>query len=352
MPIDVLIVGQGLAGSLLAWQLLREGLTVLVIDEGAQNASRVAAGLINPVTGQRLVKSAHVDELLPVAMACYRELAEVFGETFFLPLAMSRLLTTAQMRRLAELRLDDEAYQAYLDGISDRLEGWNSACGIVLQSQTGYLRTEALLSHLRDYFCERQAYRRVPLNHGDIRLQGLLSWQDIEPGHIVFCEGHRASRNPWFGCLPFQLAKGEILECQASPDMPADAIINYGDWWLPLGEGCFKLGATFEVEFSHAEATIDAKQRLLARLADVAPTLTPFEVIAHRAGIRPTTQDKQPFIGTHPHHPHLHVFNGFGAKGSLAIPAYARHFAAWLTRQTPLPTHCDIRRYHETHFPA
>jgi len=53
--VDFLIVGQGLAGSLMAWELMQRGKTVLIVDNGLENASRVAAGLINPVTGMRFV---------------------------------------------------------------------------------------------------------------------------------------------------------------------------------------------------------------------------------------------------------------------------------------------------------
>ena len=74
MPVEVLIVGQGLAGSLLAWQLIEHGFRVLVIDDGAENASQVAAGLINPVSGLRLLKTADSETLLAAAHALYRQL--------------------------------------------------------------------------------------------------------------------------------------------------------------------------------------------------------------------------------------------------------------------------------------
>lgn len=351
MLIDVLIVGQGLAGSLLAWRLLQEGLSVLVIDDGALNASQIAAGLINPITGQRLVKSAQVDELLPAAMAVYRELADVFKQDFFIPMPMLRQLSNAKMQQSAEQRLASASYQIYLDGLELPKDEWGGDLYWLRQRHTGYLRTENLLACLRQYFIDRQSYRNVVLDYADIRLQPTLIWQDVQPGHIVFCEGYRAQSNPWFGSLPFQVAKGEILDCWSGRNC-SEAILNYGDWYLPLGEQRFKLGATFDVNFTHSEPTFEAQSRLLSGLYQIMPGFAPLEVRAQRAGIRPTTLDKQPFVGTHPHVSCLHIFNGFGAKGSLAIPGYAQRFVAWLKRQIPLTAHCDVRRYHETHFPA
>ncbi|MFT5168556.1 MAG: glycine oxidase, partial [Saprospiraceae bacterium] len=56
--VDYLIIGQGLAGSLLAYQLLERGKTVQIIDNHHNGASSsIAAGIINPITGRRFAKS-------------------------------------------------------------------------------------------------------------------------------------------------------------------------------------------------------------------------------------------------------------------------------------------------------
>ena len=52
---DVIIIGQGVVGSLLAMQLLKMGMRVMVMDDSAHiGATQVAAGLINPLYGKRL----------------------------------------------------------------------------------------------------------------------------------------------------------------------------------------------------------------------------------------------------------------------------------------------------------
>ena len=81
---DYLIIGLGLAGSLLAWELLQRGCTIMVVDNGLENASQVAAGLINPVTGMRLVKSADLEHLLPSAKRCYEQLSQFFSQDFYI----------------------------------------------------------------------------------------------------------------------------------------------------------------------------------------------------------------------------------------------------------------------------
>ena len=94
VEVDALIIGQGLAGSLLAWELRQHGQSILVLDVGTDNASSVAAGIINPVTGLRLAMQTHVETLLPAAQNFYSALKAYFNETFFIELPMRRLIAS------------------------------------------------------------------------------------------------------------------------------------------------------------------------------------------------------------------------------------------------------------------
>lgn len=352
MRIDVLIVGQGLAGSLLAWEMLRSGYRLLLIDTGEQNASQVAAGLINPVTGQRLVKSADVDVLLPAAMLCYRHLGEQFKQRFFVEMPMLRILRNQHELAYAQQRLNHDDYQAYLKSWMPGTEECSATeFGVLQQVQTGYLRTQLLLARLRDFFLARHSYRQCRLDYGDIVLEPRMRWLDLEPRHIVFCEGYQAVSNPWFGKLPFQLAKGEILACETAAPCPKQ-ILNYGNWLVPLSEHRFKTGATFATEWQDVQPTGAAASSLLSALHSVCPYLEPVGVNEHRAGIRPATLDKQPFIGAHPRFADLHIFNGFGSKGSLSIPWHARNFIESLQQRRPLAGDYHIGRFDDSYFPA
>src|SRR5262245_23458931 len=124
--VDFVIVGQGLAGTTLAWQLSRRGLRVLVLDrEGGGSASRIAAGLITPVTGKRLAKSWRYSELFPAAGAFYRSLEAETREAFFLERPAVRLFADeaerAEFERRAEsmlaglVRRDPEINREWFD---------------------------------------------------------------------------------------------------------------------------------------------------------------------------------------------------------------------------------------------
>ena len=352
MTIDYLIIGQGLAGSLLAWELMQRGCSVVIIDNGLENASQVAAGLINPVTGMRLVKSADVDLLLPAANECYAQLAEVFLQAFYIEKPMLRLFRSDKELTHCLKRLADPEYRDYLGEVTLPNPAVNtlaSPFGFLQQKQTGYLLTRPLLSCLKEFFIERGCYRLAAVDYRDIGLQPKLRWQDIITKRIIFCEGHHATKNPWFSWLPFQPVKGEILTLQHQSPLP-DNILNFGDWLIPLDSRHIRVGATFDRENLNTKPTEHGKNVLLKALKTLPVDLAQTTLINHQANIRPCTLDKHPFIGHHPQHSQLAIFNGFGAKGSLQIPWYSRHFVDALLNNSPLnPT---IERHYATHFPG
>jgi glycine oxidase len=347
--IDLLVVGQGLAGSLLSWRLLEAGFRIVVIaDPAGAPTSRTAAGLVNPVTGQRLVKTAHVDILLPEAIALYRQLEQVFQLSLFHEKKMLRLFRTDKERQVYEKRCCDPAYQAYL---GDLFESGQSGAGVVdplggfRQLRTGYLDTHALLDSLEDYFRQRGCLREARLDYAELQIDGgTVRWRDIEAGRVIFCEGYLGSENPWFNWLPFQPAKGEILTLQSEAPLPVE-IINSEKWLLPTGGGKFKLGATYQWVPIDVEPTEEGKRVLLEALPQILATPPPVRLRHHGAGVRPATQDRMPFIGLHPQQPGLAIFNGFGSKGSLMIPWYANCLVRHLEKGEKLPPEADIARF-------
>ncbi len=350
--VDFLIIGQGLAGSLLAWELIQRGCKVLVVDNGEKNASQVAAGVINPVTGMRFVKSDNVDLQLPVAISCYAQLSDFFQEAFFIEKPMVRIFKSERESDEARKRLSNPDYQPYLNNIRSQESSIGSIatpCGYLEQKQNGYLLTQPLLNCLKAYFISRDSYCNDNLSYQDIQTEPTLSWKGIYPGEIIFCEGYKASRNPWFSWLPFEPVKGEILTLRHETILP-DKILNYGNWLIPLNDHQIRIGATFDRENLDTLTTEEGKNELLKAVSKLSSALSEPTLINHQANIRPCTSDRHPFIGKHPKHKQLAIFNGFGAKGSLQIPWFSQCFADHLLSAKPLPASADIGRHLKKHY--
>lgn len=346
MNIDYIIIGQGLAGSLLAWELIQRDKKVIVVDNNKENASLVAAGLINPVTGMRFVKSTGVDQYLPFALNYYQQLSRYFQQTFYVENKMLRVLRTDKELTACKKRLLQSDYQKYLSKILPFHPLVNDSLKILEQKKTGYLLTQPLLKALKAYFISINAYVKTECHYDDIQLTPNSQWQNYQVKKIIFCEGHFGMNNPWFSWLPFQPVKGEIITASSSEKIIGN-ILNYGQWFIPLDSHQFRTGTTFDRECLNTTPTSSAKESLLKSLKHIYPSLNPEQIVNQQAGIRPATLDKNPFIGSHPSHPQLVFFNGFGAKGSLQIPLNCHNLAEHLINNQPIPPTSHIVRYYE-----
>ncbi len=348
MRLDELIVGQGLAGSLLAWHLIEAGRRVAVIDDADRdNASRVAAGLLNPLAGRRLRLPARLDPVLDASLTLWRRLERAFGQTFFHPLPMLRIFRDREQRRLFETLRREPAYRAFLAGRAEVNDAILMPDGGFIQSQTGWLDTTALLDALRAWLVERHALIETRCDSDEfVPRPDHVRWRERQADRVIFCEGWHLRQNHWFDWLPLQPAKGDILDLETREQLP-ERIINNGCWAIPASACRLRFGASNRWRFDDSLPETAGRRWLEQQLARLFRYPERFRVLTQRAGVRPGTADRQPFIGRHPEFPRLLVFNGFGARGTLFMPLHADGLTRHLCRNAPLPEDADIRRYHE-----
>jgi len=348
-PFDFLIIGQGLAGSLLAWRLISHGKKVLVIDSCLkQTSSRTAAGLINPVTGKRLVKPTHIENYLNSARTLYNDLGSFFNHKVFFEKPQLKLFRSEEDKLQWQKRKKDLSYHPFL-GEQIKVEDTpflpTNSLGGFEQKQCAYLNTIPLLDKLRQFFINKNAFINAQVNLNELNIgNDSIEWQGHKASKVIFCDGYHLQNNPWFSWLPLQPVQGEILTLETDQALPEE-IIQFGKWLLPTSNKQFKLGATWQWQPLDEVSTKKAHTELTQACYAEFPQLKDAKLIAGNVGIRPATKDKNPFIGVHPSQPQLLVFNGFGSKGSLLIPWYSQCFSRYLLQGDPLPKHVDINRY-------
>jgi glycine/D-amino acid oxidase-like deaminating enzyme len=347
MKTDFLIIGQGLAGTLMAWFLRKAGQEVLVIDEPRpQAASRVAAGLINPITGRYYVKSWRFDELLPFARSTYAQLESELGISLNEERPILRsLLTTADVNSWWA-RAEDPDYQKYmvekpdLGNYRGRIHEAH-AYGEVRHS--GRVAVSRLIAAFSQKLRQEGRLIHRSIRHEDFEQQdGTWNYSGIQARTVIFCEGFWGKFNPFFSYLPFRGAKGEIFRVRI-PGMAFKKILKNRIFVVPLEEDLYWIGATMENQFKGEQPTEKGKAWLLDQLRQLLDT--PFQVEEHLAGIRPTVKDRRPFLGTHPLLPGLAIFNGLGSKGTSLGPFFAQQLVEHLVLGKELDPEVDIRRF-------
>lgn len=344
---DYLLIGQGLAGTILSRTLQRAGKTVLIIDDPSlSHASRVAAGLYNPVIARRLVKSWMIDALLPVMDEFYRDAEVLLQERFYFKKQIIKIFAEEQEKTLW-LKKKNEAVGYYL---SDTIrEGFlNDVIYNPLGSSeilhAGNIDTALFLSAFRDYFKNRNELLEEKFDYAQLKInEGSVQYKDVSASNVIFCEGFKATENPWFPSLQFNLAKGEMITIRLKEGaIPDDTVINKGVFILPIGDTMYRVGATYEWTDLTENPTTTAKAELIEKLEKV--IRVPYEIIGQQAGVRPTVNDRRPLIGLHPQHPELCMFNGMGTKGVMLAPYFAKQLCDFLLHGKALDKEVDCNR--------
>ena len=181
-----MIIGQGLAGSAIAWRLHWSGESVLLIDaDEPDTASRVAAGLITPVTGKRLVRSPDFEQYWKEATSFYRRVEQTTGTAFFEETPMIRLLDPETAEALSSLKDGAEPLEGRLQS------GGQVKTGVKL-TQAGRLNVLRYLDATRAYFDAADSYRTAKVVvEKDIDIGAKICWKalNVTADRLILCQG-------------------------------------------------------------------------------------------------------------------------------------------------------------------
>lgn len=348
---DYLIVGQGLAGSLLGYELFKSGYEVKIIDDGFKNcASKMAAGIINPITGQRIVKSWKIDQFLPLAQCFYKRIEKELSLSCYKEYEVLRVIRNdfeyAQYKR----RKEDKGYMSYLDEYFESgsfygilKDYWGS---FVIQ-QAAQVDISSLLLKINEFFKTQNRIEEGKFDYSGLQFcDGVIFYQNCYYKKVIFCEGAGVLGNPWFKDLNWNFAKGEIVTLKLLEEEKQlnNRILNAGKWLLPLGNGMYKAGSNYIWNDLDYSVTQLGREAILNAIFEEVLVSNRFELLKQEVGIRPATRDFRPYIGFHKEYTQLGIFNGFGSKGVLMIPYYINQLIDYFEKGLSMDSEVSIDR--------
>ncbi len=384
MQTDILIVGQGICGTFLSHWLEQEGLSYIVIDEQRPStASKAAAGIINPVTGRRIVKTWMIDELLPFAFDAYRQMNKELGISCLSLTETIEFFPTAQMRNAfmeryaAHPRITDPGKNTmnakkadgtefsgmppdgaeYLD-VPDTENAWNDwfryDLGYGRISPCCLIDLNSLLTAARKKLKDRGQLLEERFDPAALHISGesaqdkleqsaLVRYKDIQANRIVFCDGAGSFESPYFRNLPFAPNKGEALIVEIGGLPSGSLIFKKGMVLAPWREGLYWLGSSYEWSFTDEQPTEAFRARAGAVLKEWLKL--PFGVVDHIASVRPATLERRPFVGFLPLLKQVGILNGMGTKGCSLAPYFARQLAGHIKTGRPIQPDVDVKRF-------
>ena len=343
--VDAIIVGQGLAGTLLSYFLIAEKKKVLVIDFPDEKAASMhSSGIINPITGKRFVKSWMIDDLLPFAYQSYTALGLLLGKELVFEQQVKRILHSIEEINNLSIEANTADYLPYLIQANVKhldQQKFNNPFGYCEIEKSFRVDIKTMLATFRYYLKERNLLLEEPFEYTKLEI-GASVYKNWCFEKLIFCEGYKGMENPFFNHLPLKPNKGQYLVLD-NRQLDIDSTITGAGVISPLDEQNVYAGATYEWQFENDLPTIVGFEILKSNIN--ALVKIPYNILEHKAGIRPTSPDRRPLLGVHKAYENLAILNGFGAKGTSLGPYFAKHLIDHLWHKKALNDDVNIARF-------
>lgn len=343
---DSIIVGQGLAGTTLAHTFLGQGKTVLVIDEVREvTSSKVAAGIWNPIVFKRYTQSFLAEELIQFNKVFYPEVENKVGSKFYNPLPYFKLFANNEDVEHWRSKKNNSEAEAFLTNELQThisTQAYAAEYGAAEVKECGFLDVNQYITATRNYLTANGSFINEQFDYDALVLRDEgVDYKGYTAKHVVFCEGLNTLQNPYWSNLAFSPVKGEVLTIKASlPEKKA--ILNKSIFIVPIGENLYRVGSTYHWKDLENTPTQEAKEELLRKLEAIVKL--PFEVVEHKAAVRPAAKDRRPFVGLHPQYPQVGVLNGLGSRGVLLAPFFAHQLTQHIYNGAELHPEVDVKR--------
>ncbi|MFV0604223.1 MAG: NAD(P)/FAD-dependent oxidoreductase [Niabella sp.] len=346
MKTDILIVGQGISGTFLSWFLHKSNINFIVIDDAKPNASsRVAAGLINPVTGRRVVKVWMDDIIIPFAEKSYNDIGQflqidAIDKKKIIDFFPNPFMKESFLKKLNQK--EDYIDLIEEDGFLKEYCSYEFGVGSIYPAYVTHLSN--ILPAWKTYLTKQNKLIEEKFDDSTLAVTGdTIKYKDIEANRIIFCDGADSFNNRFFSLLPFALNKGEAIIIEA-PDLPHDAIYKKSMILAPIAEkGFFWLGTNYIWDFKDEKPTEDFRTSAKNTLNNWLKI--PYKIIEHRSAVRPATIERRPFVGFHPLYKNVGILNGMGTKGCSLAPYFAHRLCENMLHHTPIEKEADIVKF-------
>lgn len=343
--VDYIIVGLGLAGIAFCEQLKDANKSFIVYDKGGDGASRIAAGLYNPVILKRYTLPWKAIEQLDLAIPYFKNIEERLQANFIHKMPVQKVFFSIEDQNNWFAASDKPELERFISPelIPDTNTYIKAPYNYGEVLGTGRIDIKELQRVYQEYLETENAFAKAAFDHSEIEIieNGVL-YKGIKAKKIVFAEGYGMKVNPYFQTLPLVGNKGEYLIIKA-PELRLTAAIKTSFFIVPLGNDLYKVGATFNWADKDTIPSNEARKELIDKLSGLISC--DYEIVDQEVGMRPTVGDRRALLGIHPEYSQLALFNGLGTRGIMMSPMLAQYLFDYLENNIALPKEIDIKRF-------
>lgn len=342
-PSDVIVIGAGIVGCAVAYELARRGAAVQIIDDrpAGMGATQASAGMLAPYT--EATEGGPLLELTVRSLDLFDGLIARVREASALPVTYRRTGTLETAWHEDGLRRFHASAAALsrmgvaaeiLDAAGARAEEPHlaeSVLGALLIPAHGYVLVGELTRALAAAACRHGAQL---IAHGRVR-------RIADRGRDLVVETDRGSltgngvvlaAGSWSGQIeiagvdtrvPVRPVRGQLLHLAWRG--PVLRRVTWGErcYLVPWEDGTLLVGATVEEAGFDESTTAEAVRDLVDAACELVPHARTAGFIAAKAGLRPASADQLPVIGRSQVIPNLIYATGHYRNGVLLSPLTA-----------------------------
>ena len=358
---DILIIGGGVMGNGIAYELARRGLSVRVVEQNTigSGTSYGAAGMLPPQ-----VEAHAPGPLLEFARDSFekyphwqQELYEITGMSIDLDtrgiiqvaetdaeiVALHNQKKWQESLGLEVTPLSSEDIREWVPGIRDGVEYGLLTPGGQVQANRLSQSLAIAASHLGAHIHEGITVTRIDRNRVETS-SGLF-----EAKTIVVATGAWLQALTGAAVYP---VKGQRLVLE-QPTRIATRITVFAEncYMVPKSGGQVLVGATEEPHAGYdRNTTLSAILTVGSAASNLCPSLDNARLLEAWAGLRPCTNDGLPIIGRLPSTDNVWVVGGHCRNGILLAPFTARMMAEAIVEGTSIPKELSPERFDLSHL--
>ncbi len=355
MPkVDYIVVGLGIAGISFCKQLQNNNKRFVVFDSGETTSTLVSAGLINPVVLKRFTPVWNAKRHISTSILFYKNLSKKLNISLLNEIPMFRIFKSIEEQNNWMVASDKNELSTFLypEIIKNDNPSIIAPFGFGKVNSTGIINTSILINSYKEILKKSKSLINEVFDYNELQeINNEILYKDIIANKIIFSEGASVRHNPFFPPSPKSGTKhllipnkGEYITIKA-PELHLISMLKSSLFIIPLGNDLYKVGATYSREDYSINTTQDARKELVTKLSKIISC--PYEIVDHVAGIRPTTRDRRPFLGTLKESENKVFFNGLGTRGITSAPSLAKELYLYLEKGTEIHKEIDIKRYYK-----
>lgn len=332
-----IIIGQGLAGTMLSMQMTEANIKHLVVDKETLSASsKIAAGLANPIVLKRLKWVKDAELFTPALNSFYKGWEKKLKTRFWHPITLNHIFhDTEEVNHWME-KSDANYFKNHLGSVKrNSSEHITAPYGIGELHGINWLNTSHFLSAYRKYLETRKQYLSITLNDSpEAKLKNI----GITADTVIYCTGHLLRKQ--FPALEkcFTPTRGEVIVLNNTEIHQA---WHKAIFALPIGNGKVKIGASYAHDVLEDISSEEGKSFLIQKLKQFYSG--PYTILSHKGGVRPNISDRKPILGQVKQN--TYVFNGMGSRGVLMLPYLGELMLKHLQGADTIPSRWNLERF-------